>query len=67
MDYRINVTHIDQTWSCCDYKFRVFVKDYVFSKHNYVLETLKKWFGEAEYFCGSGNETMFLCTRKRGR
>ena len=63
-DYRINVTDIDQTWSCCNYKFRVFVKDYPLSKHNYVLETLKKWFGEAKFFWGSNGTVMFLCAKK---
>jgi len=58
-DYRINVTHIDQTWPCCNYKFRVFVKRTV-GNHRYVLETLKKWFGEAEYYW----EDMYLCAKK---
>lgn len=62
--YRINVTHIDQTWPCCNYKFRVFVKDYNISKHDYIIETLKKWFGDAKFFWGSGGETMFLCALK---
>ena len=51
-NYQINVKHIDQTWSCCNYKYRVFVEDFVFDmkRSNYVLETLAKWFGAAEHW-----------------
>lgn len=57
MDYKINVLKIDDTWNCCNYKLRVFVEEKEFSHVEYVLETLKKWFGEAEYF--STNRTDF--------
>lgn len=60
MDKKINVTHIDSTWSTCDYKFRVFVKERTFANHDYILNTLKKWFGEAEFFW----DNMFLCAKK---
>lgn len=59
MDYKINVTLIDDTWSCCNYKWRVFVAD-AHTNHKYILETLKKWFGDAEYFW----DNMFLCGKK---
>lgn len=60
MDYKLNVTHIDSTWSTCEYEFRVFVREYEYSKHDYILSTLRKWFGDAEYFF----DNMFLCGRK---
>jgi hypothetical protein len=62
MDKKINVTHIDHTWSCCNYKYRVFVKDYGFDmeRHNYIKETLKKWFGDATYYW----DNMWLAGKK---
>ena len=60
MDKKINVTKIDTAWSTCEYEFRVFVEEYEIGKHNYILETLKKWFGAAEYFW----DNMFLCGLK---
>jgi len=56
---KINVVHIDETWDICRYKYRVFVKD-AHTNHKYILETLRKWFGAAEYFW----DDMFLCGLK---
>ncbi len=61
MDYKMNVTEIVPSWSCCRYKFMVRVKEYSFSKSNYVVETLKKWFGDAEYFW----DNCYLCELKK--
>lgn len=60
MDYKINVKSIGTTWTVCRYKFSVCVGDYPIDKHSYILETLKKWFGDAEYFW----DGMFLCGLK---
>lgn len=62
MDKRLKITRIDNTWSCCNYKYRVFVEDYGFDmqKHNYIKETLEKWFGDAKYFWGN----MWLAGKK---
>jgi len=66
MNYKINVTQIDSAWTVCNFKLRVFVEMKTFSMEyfNYVLETLKKWFGDAEYFWSEKDEVMFLCDRK---
>jgi hypothetical protein len=63
---KINVIKIDETWSTCSYKFRVFVPCLEVGTFDYVLDTLKKWFGEAEFFWTSPREghTMFLCGKK---
>ena len=66
MDKKINVVQIDSTWRTCTFKFCVFVEEKIFSteRFNYVLETLKKWFGDAEYFWGEKDCMIFLCDRK---
>ena len=66
MDYKINVLQIDDTWNCCNYKWRVFVKEYPFEKREYILSTLIKWFGAAEYFDHNWTKghVMFLCGLK---
>jgi len=65
-DFRIKVTSIDSAWQTCNYKFRVFIENEYFSveRHNYILDTLKKWFGDAEFFWNDGNSQMFLCCKK---
>jgi hypothetical protein len=67
-DFELNVTHIDQTWQTCDYKFRVFVQkssDYSNERLNYILKTLREWFGEAKYYWSDHGEMMFLCCLKK--
>ena len=63
MDYKMNITEIVPTWSCSQYKFMVRVKDYGFDmkRHLYIIETLKKWFGAAEYFW----DDCYLCELKK--
>lgn len=71
MDKKINVLSIDDTWDICPFKFRVFVDNRIenntfasMEKFRYILETLKKWFGDAEYFWGDNGHMTFLCGRK---
>lgn len=60
MDYKINVTEIAlATWNR-KYKFQVWIKDHSFERSKYVLETLTKWFGSAEYYWGN----CYLCGKK---
>ena len=51
-DKKLNITQIDRTWSSCSYKYRVFVEPFGIDvkRHNYIGETLAKWFGDAIYF-----------------
>ncbi len=58
----VSVRHIDDTWNCCKYVYRVFVEGATFCDHNEVMATLKEWFGEVEYFW----ENMWLCQLKEG-
>lgn len=62
MDYRLKVKNISPAWHTCNYKFMVRVDRHPFSmeRTNYILETLKKWFGEAEYFW----DDVYLCELK---
>lgn len=65
MNYKINVLKIDDTWQTCRYKWRVFVAPYELSKHDYILNTLKQWFGDAAYFWETpGRHAMFLAGKK---
>ena len=59
---KMNVVRIEPTWPCCNYKWIVGVKRDVWSieSTNYILETLRKWFGEAEYFWND----CYLCGKK---
>ena len=59
-DYKINVVSISETWPCSRHKFCVAVGDFPINKYNYILETLAKWFGSAEYFWNG----TFLCGTK---
>lgn len=56
---------IAKAWSSCDYKLQVWVEDrgYVYGRHEYVLQTLQKWFGAAEYLW----DNCYLCDLKAGR
>lgn len=56
----INVLAIAPAWSCCTYKLQVWVKD-AHTNHEYILDTLRKWFGTAEYFW----DDCFLCDLKK--
>ena len=51
MSYKVNIKEIRQTWSCSNYNFIVWVNDR--SNFDYILETLTKWFGSAEYMWGN--------------
>lgn len=59
---KMNVMRIDKTWSCCDYKWIVAIERDVWSveSSNYILNTLRKWFGNAEYFW----DDCYLCGKK---
>ena len=59
MTTKINVYLIDSTWDTCTYKWRVFV-NHNFSQRDDVLNTLRKWFGEVEYFANN----CFLASSK---
>lgn len=60
MEQKINVKQISPTWATCNYKFAVTLEDYAVSDFSYILSTLKKWFGDAEYFW----DNTFLCDKK---
>lgn len=60
---KICVTNISPAWACCAYNLIVSVEDCDLSKHSYILDTLRKWFGSAEYFW----DNSFLCDLKAGR
>lgn len=68
-NFKLNVIHIDLTWQSCDYKFRVFVRQTSYSneRFDYILKTLRKWFGEAEYYWSDHGKMMFLCCLKNRR
>ena len=57
---KINVTSIKPAWSSCAYNLQVCVKD-AHTNHEYILETLRKWFGTAEYLW----DDCFLCDIKK--
>ena len=57
---KINVISIEPAWQCCTYKLQVWVKD-AYKNREYVLETLRKWFGEAEYYW----DDCYLCSFKK--
>lgn len=59
---KINVVGIEPAWSTCAYKLQVWVKD-AHTNRKYILETLRKWFGTAEYFW----DDCYLCDLKAGR
>ena len=59
MEYKkMNIKEIRQTWNCSSYKFIVWVDDR--SDFAYILATLTKWFGSAEYMWNNA----FLCGNK---
>jgi hypothetical protein len=61
---KINVVGIEPAWRSCAYKLQVWVdKDTCYHNRQYVLETLRKWFGTAEYFW----DDCYLCDLKAGR
>lgn len=66
-DYKIKVTSISDKWPVCAYKLFVSVgaEDISMQHFSYVLETLRAWFGEAEYFWSSNGCMSFLCDRKQ--
>ena len=60
-DLKIRVTDIQTAWSCCNYQYQVWIDpEYRFKNHEYILATLKKWFGSAEYMWGN----CFLVCKK---
>lgn len=62
MDYRLNIENIRPAWKTCDHELMVSVEGFPCNteRSRYILETLKKWFGEAEYFWNN----TFLCVKK---
>lgn len=57
---KINVKEIQPAWHSCRYELQVWVED-AFTNNEYILQTLRKWFGDAEYMWGS----CFLCSLKK--
>ena len=59
---KINVVRISKAWSCSSYKWIVAIdrKAWSVENSNYIIETLRKWFGEAEYFWND----CYLCGKK---
>lgn len=58
---KINVTNIRPAWCSSAYKWQVWVSDAgLFEQHEYILQTLSKWFGDARYMWGN----CFLCGKK---
>lgn len=66
MDKRIKVQTIRRAWDTCDYKLQVWLEkddSYVYGRHEYILQTLQKWFGTAVYMW----DNCYLCDLKAGR
>ena len=55
----IRVKKISPAWRCCAYKWCVTVETEI-GEYKYVNETLRKWFGDVEYFWNG----TWLCGRK---
>lgn len=60
---KINVIEIQASWTSCPYEFQVWVSKDVdlFNNIDYILKTLREWFGEVEYYW----ENCFLCSLKK--
>ena len=72
-DYNVNVTGIFPiSWS--NFKFAVHVAGFIerngkkfclsFAHQDYIEETLKKWFGEVEYYWAGANDYVYLCEKR---
>lgn len=59
----LNIKEIQTSWPTCSYRLQVWIDNSTFiswEKHQYILETLTKWFGSAEYMWGN----CYLCDKK---
>lgn len=67
MDYRLNITSIRPTWTVCKSAFIVHIKETGYmdeNKYQYILNTLKVWFGSASFFWYDHGKYSFLCGKK---
>lgn len=56
----VSVERIDNTWDCCKYKYRVFVKVHKFYASWHLVPVLNAIFGGATYFW----DDCYLCGLK---
>lgn len=66
-NFNLNIASIEGTWSSCRFNNMVRVGGDIMTseRFNYVLNTLKKWFGDAEYFWSDEKGNYVFLVDKR--